>query len=166
MSTHVAAHIAPLKIQQEPNSCSSNLEIPECKTVECRELGNYILHKPFQCSVNIFYPQAKANKQRLRQSLIPCLLSAIYMYQRIDFEIDPCTNFYEFACGNYLKEKPDTLPSLYESAAEQAKVEVKRLITEPLEINTPKLQRILKNAYRECMHEGMFKATYTATILP
>lgn len=85
-----------------------------------------------------------------------CVLSAANLLNSIDFSVDPCHNFYEYACGTWKKNNP--IPddrSGYGSFAavdERVKEQLRLLLEDRTDENrTANSIRFTKLLFRECM---------------
>lgn len=89
---------------------------------------------------------------------IPCVLSAASMVERINRKIDPCRDFYEFACGSFAEDTytPDETSSVDTTSLMNDKLAeylLTLLIKPPIDedLNNYKLA---KNFYNSCMQIG------------
>ena len=76
----------------------------------------------------------------------------------IDQKINPCDNFYKFACGKYLKTAvlPDDKPrvSVQGSIEDNIHEQVRAILEEKSQPHELKPYRQAKNFYKACMDTG------------
>lgn len=76
----------------------------------------------------------------------------------MDQSVDPCDNFYKFACGGFLKstivpgdkDSVSTFTLISDGLEEQLRTSIEL----PIQPNEPKPFRLVKNFYKSCMNEG------------
>lgn len=88
---------------------------------------------------------------------IECVRSAASIIERIDFDVDPCDNFYEFACGRYLQTKavPDDHASrnILQEIQDEIYVEMKNYLEEPIVAEELSSVQKAKLFFASCMNE-------------
>lgn len=89
---------------------------------------------------------------------IPCVLSAASMVERINRKIDPCQDFYEFACGSFGEDTytPDETSSVGTTSLMNDKLAeylLTLLIKQPIEEDL-NIYKLAKNFYNSCMQIG------------
>ncbi|XP_033224475.1 neprilysin-2-like [Belonocnema kinseyi] len=98
-----------------------------------------------------------------------CKNAASIILESIDPTVDRCDDFYEFACGNFLKTavipKNETFADRYSSLYKKNMEQLKRNIEEPVQSNDPKSITISKNFYNACMDENAIEKNSIETAL-
>lgn len=98
---------------------------------------------------------------KTRCSTLSCVHSSAVLLQKIDLDIKPCDDFYEFACGAYIAEQHtpdekstvDTLRYMYEQLIEY----LLRLFEHPNEsTTTQKIHKYAQNFFDSCMDTSNF----------
>lgn len=87
-----------------------------------------------------------------------CMRAANQTLERMDFSVDPCDDFYSFACGKYVKETkiPDDKDrvGVFTEIADNVRNQLHSLLTEnDDEKNVPSFNHA-KEAYKMCMDES------------
>lgn len=87
-----------------------------------------------------------------------CMRAANQTLERMDFLVDPCDDFYSFACGKYVKETkiPDDKDrvGVFTEIADNVRNQLHTLLTEnDDEKNVPSFNHA-KEAYKMCMDES------------
>nr|CAH7761736.1 unnamed protein product [Callosobruchus chinensis] len=95
-----------------------------------------------------------------------CKEVATEIIKHIDKYMDPCQDFYRFACGNFIRnvDVRDRGLSIEEYAKEGTRVKIRSLLEEDLTPDDPKLLTLAKKLYRSCMDEGTIEAQGTKEI--
>lgn len=87
-----------------------------------------------------------------------CVEAAKKMSQKIDSKIEPCDNFYDFACGEYLKktEIPEDKVSVdtFSIIRDILQDQLKTIITSPIEKTDIEPFKMVKKLYAACMNKG------------
>ncbi|RWS29371.1 endothelin-converting enzyme 1-like protein [Leptotrombidium deliense] len=87
-----------------------------------------------------------------------CVRAAAAIIDRIDVSVDPCSNFYDFACGQFLKKK--TVPddhsnrNILQEMQDDIYVEMKNYLEEPIKENEPLSVKKVKMFYYSCMNDS------------
>uniref|UniRef100_UPI00398E758E phosphate-regulating neutral endopeptidase PHEX isoform X2 n=1 Tax=Pristiophorus japonicus TaxID=55135 RepID=UPI00398E758E len=89
----------------------------------------------------------------------PCTEAAVFMFNKINWSADPCENFFEFACGRWLKETliPEDYSSYgtYSWVRQNVKIKLKELLEIPIdEEKDIEIIHKTKDLYQSCMNES------------
>lgn len=79
----------------------------------------------------------------------------------LDENVDPCDNFYEFACGNYLRdtvipEDKVTVDS-FSAVRDLVQEQLRTIINEPVQANESKPFRLAKNFNLACLNKDVIE---------
>lgn len=78
----------------------------------------------------------------------------------MDVEVEPCDDFYDFACGGFLKVTniPDDKSSVntFTEISDQLQNQLRTSIEEKSPANEPKPFRLAKNLYQACMNKSEY----------
>lgn len=89
-----------------------------------------------------------------------CIHTASAVLSRMKPEIEPCDDFYQFACGTYLDETqiPDDKVSVntFSVISDKLQQQLKEIITEVRPETDPKHYRLPNTFYRACMNKSKF----------
>lgn len=87
-----------------------------------------------------------------------CVREAVRMYGYMDETIDPCENFYDFACGQFVRETviPEDKGSQNQFSIVHDRVvkQIQSVLTEEPEPNEPKPFKLAKIFTKTCMDEA------------
>ncbi|CAG0888496.1 unnamed protein product [Darwinula stevensoni] len=88
------------------------------------------------------------------------VIQAKEVLERMDIQVDPCNDFYRFACGGFIDNV--ILPDVYSSVNQFSKVgevvweRIRSLLEEPIREGDIAPFRMLKNLYTSCMNRSQF----------
>lgn len=87
-----------------------------------------------------------------------CVKSAKEIFEKIDYTVDACDDFYRFACGQFIKttEIPDDKVSVnaFSLTDDNLQEQLKTLVESPVENNDIEPFKMVKKLYSGCMNEG------------
>ncbi|XP_059472618.1 neprilysin-1-like [Neocloeon triangulifer] len=93
-----------------------------------------------------------------------CVLAAARMLQRMDLHADPCHDFYQFSCGNYLRsqEVPDDNfhRSMLQEMQEEVLAVIKKLIEQPSADDENEAIKKARKLYASCMDRNFRTSHY------
>lgn len=88
---------------------------------------------------------------------LSCLRIAFNMFSYLDETIDPCDDFYSFACGNFhnYASLPDgkNAYNSYSKVEELVQLQLRRILEQPPLPNEPKPFQLVKQFYSSCLDE-------------
>lgn len=83
-----------------------------------------------------------------------CVRAAVYAMDSLDLSIKPCDDFFQFACGNFIKktELPEDKYAIYPLSliSDKLQEQITKLITAEPEPNEAKPFRLAKDLYKAC----------------
>ncbi|XP_075394210.1 membrane metallo-endopeptidase-like 1 [Tenrec ecaudatus] len=89
-----------------------------------------------------------------------CVIAAARILQSMDQNQEPCDDFYQYACGGWLKHHviPETNSrySIFDILRDQLEVILKGVLENPTSKDRPAVQKA-KTLYRSCMNESMIE---------
>lgn len=87
-----------------------------------------------------------------------CVHSASNMLDQMDKNVEPCDDFYSFACGNFVKETiiPDEKVSVntFSIIGDKLQEQLRTLVTDPILENDPEPFKLAKNLYKACINKS------------
>lgn len=90
-----------------------------------------------------------------------CVHAASHVLDQIDDSIEPCDDFYGFACGNFIKNTmiPDEKVSVntFSLIGDKLQEQLRSLISEKIDPNDSKPFNLAKNLYTACMNKSLIE---------
>ncbi|XP_029033207.1 neprilysin-2 isoform X2 [Osmia bicornis bicornis] len=90
-----------------------------------------------------------------------CIHTASRILKNMDPEVEPCDDFYDFACGGFLKSTniPDDKTSVntFTEISDELQNQLRTSIEEKSPPNEPKSFRLAKNLYKACMNKTVIE---------
>lgn len=87
-----------------------------------------------------------------------CIHTASKFLENMNPKVEPCDDFFEFACGNFLKNTniPDdkTSVTMFSVINDQLQEQLRTMIEEPIMDNEPKPFVLAKKLYKACMNKS------------
>lgn len=81
----------------------------------------------------------------------------------MDDKVDPCDDFYDFACGSFVKNTriPDDKTSVntFSIITDQLQEQIRALLDEPIDFEEPKPFILAKVLYQACMNRSKSMAS-------
>lgn len=97
-----------------------------------------------------------------------CIHTASDVLNNMDPSIDPCDDFYQFACGNFIKKTniPDDKSSVtsFSVISDLLQEQLRTMIEEPVKPGEPKPFVLLKRIYKSCMNTTVIETDGLTTI--
>lgn len=94
-----------------------------------------------------------------------CLITAGNIKNYLDESINPCENFYEFACGSYIKNtiipKGRGLINVFTDVEDLVNEQLRPIISERPQLNESKAIRLTKHFYASCVNQDEFTEEHT-----
>lgn len=110
---------------------------------------------------NIIVDNDKVSKGKAYENLCltpGCVHSASNMLDQMDNNVEPCDDFYSFACGNFVKETiiPDEKVSVntFSIIGDKLQEQLRTLVTDPILENDPEPFKLAKNLYKACINKS------------
>ncbi|PSN53889.1 Membrane metallo-endopeptidase-like 1 [Blattella germanica] len=86
-----------------------------------------------------------------------CVHAASYVLTNMDPDVEPCDDFYKFACGSYHRNTiiPDDKSSVsgFSVVTDKLQEQLRTVIGEPISARDKKPFRLVKNLFRACMNK-------------
>ena len=90
-----------------------------------------------------------------------CVLAASKVLESMDETVDPCDDFYQFACGNFVKKTniPDDKSSVttFSVINDELQEQLRTMIEEPIHPNEPAPFVLTKKLYKACMNKTLIE---------
>lgn len=90
-----------------------------------------------------------------------CIYTASRLLKNMDSEVEPCDDFYDFACGGFLKSTiiPDDKTSVntFTEISDELQNQLRTSIEEKSAPDEPKPFRLAKNLYKACMNKTIIE---------
>ncbi|XP_041378568.1 membrane metallo-endopeptidase-like 1 [Gigantopelta aegis] len=90
-----------------------------------------------------------------------CVVTAARMIQSLDYSVDPCNNFYEFACGGWMKKTLVPADSQevnqFTLLKQEEDIILKNLFEAEVKPNDSYSVVLVKDFYASCMNENLIK---------
>lgn len=90
-----------------------------------------------------------------------CIHAASHALDQIDDSIEPCDDFYGYACGNFVKNTmiPDEKVSVntFSMIGDKLQEQLRALISEKVDPNDSKPFNLAKNLYTACMNKSLIE---------
>uniref|UniRef100_A0A1Y1MPR4 Peptidase M13 N-terminal domain-containing protein n=1 Tax=Photinus pyralis TaxID=7054 RepID=A0A1Y1MPR4_PHOPY len=97
-----------------------------------------------------------------------CVIMASKILNNMDLKIDPCTDFYSFTCGNFMKNTPvpadEYIVSSFQDAQKQVLLQLRNLLEERSTSKELLPFKLVKNFYKSCMNTTAIEADGLKTI--
>lgn len=87
-----------------------------------------------------------------------CISAASSILNRMDTDVEPCDNFYEFACGKYIRDVAATIPDekltvdAFSTVSDEIEIQLKLIINEPVRANESRAFTLAKRLNASCMN--------------
>jgi len=86
-----------------------------------------------------------------------CIKAAADILDRLNTDVDPCDDFYQFACGNFIENTviPDdrSRTSMFSVLGDKLNEQVRGLLEGPIEASDPKPFQMAKSVFQSCMNK-------------
>ncbi|XP_031344636.1 neprilysin-2-like isoform X2 [Photinus pyralis] len=92
-----------------------------------------------------------------------CIQAASSILDNIDASVDPCDDFYQFACGNFIKQANDDT-SYVELTENLVQQQLRVVLEENVKAQEPRPFRLLKKMYQACMNTTAIELDGLTTI--
>ena len=87
-----------------------------------------------------------------------CIHAASKMLKMMDVSVDPCDDFYNFACGSFIKNTniPDDEVSInaFSMVEDKLQEQLKNLVSKKINESEPEPFKLPKKVYRACMNKS------------
>lgn len=111
---------------------------------------------------NILQSTEEQSKSKEICETVGCLKAALQVMSYLNESVDPCENFYEFACGTFLKNtiipQDEDAVDAYSDIENMVKEQIRTILDEPLQPDEPKAFRLAKNFNLACLNETIIEA--------
>lgn len=109
-------------------------------------------------------PVSDENNRNIQSTICEtagCIQAAANVLEFLDESTDPCDNFYEFACGNFLKKTQippgKTEINTFTVISDLINDQLKTILNEPPHRNESKTVNLAKNYYQSCMNQSIIE---------
>lgn len=91
-----------------------------------------------------------------------CIATASRILNAMDSSIEPCNDFYQFACGNFVRNTyiPDDKLAVdaFNTLADQIDIQLRTIIEDDIEPNESNVFKLVKKMHRSCMNRTAIEA--------
>ncbi|XP_049822741.1 neprilysin-2 isoform X3 [Aethina tumida] len=137
------------------------------KNQEFNPLNAQALQSNNPSIINVYDSDSKTSQSKI--CLTPgCIHTASNVLSSMDQNVDPCDDFYQFTCGNFLKKTniPDDKSSVtsFSIISDLLQEQLRSMIEEPISETEPKPFQLTKKLYRACMNKTRIEEIGLSTI--